>query len=429
MTIRKTGIPLALGAVGLLAAAGLLRQRGSLASDPKARTQHFRRLLEPSSGAAEAERQFARRRLAETEAEAGQDRKGRAPGVPPRPTPTQDQPREMKRGSIVGRWYNGRGHERYNIVIDGVPNGGGYIANKDLAISEFDRTVREMMAYGKYNKVELRARVPAIRGQIDPRKDHLLMDVEWQRHDGLDKLFDKIFLLMTLSQRSLWPKGLDPRDRGGPFILNGDEVWSQALRVLVEMHPFRHKSKRLRDISWVHPVTLGLVGEFDYNNNELWPMLHVQKPEGNRQTWAAVFIDDDDQDNNRMLHLGTNPLMLYEAIENMKREMPGRRFWVELIPSYTVRYADRSRASSLPGMGEAPGEAPGATPVPTSPAAVHTLLPAPVQVYRERVEAIRDRCQRNESLLETASWNDVLRLIDNEAEYEEWFDGALKRHK
>ena len=419
---KDSGLPFALGAAGLLAAAGLLRQRGSQASNPKARMQHYRRLLEPGSGAAEAERQFARRALAEAEAaEREQAREGRSPGGPPRPQSAQSAPREMKRGPHVGPWFNGRGYERYNIVMDGVPNGGGYLVNRPLAIMEFDRTVGEMMATGRYNKVELRARVPGIQGQIDPREDHLLMNVKWQRHDKLDSLFDKIFLLMMLDKRSLWTDGLDPRDRGGPFILNGTKAWEQALRVLVELHPFRSWSDRICDISWVHPFTLGLVREADPKRNELWPMQRVLKPGKSRQTWAVAFMDHDDPNNNRMLHLGSNPLMLYEAIENIKREMPGRRFWVDLIQSYTVRYADRVEPGSLPGPSAAPGSTPSAV--------VHTLLPAPVLVFRERIEAIRDKCQRNDLLLETMSWDDVLRLIDNEAEYQGWFDEAAKRHK
>ena len=65
------GSTYAIGAAAVLAAAGLWLRRGSAASDPAGRARHLRNLLQPSSGASDAERVTAKRKLAELEAAHG----------------------------------------------------------------------------------------------------------------------------------------------------------------------------------------------------------------------------------------------------------------------------------------------------------------------------------------------------------------------
>ena len=65
------GSTYAIGAAAVLAAAGLWLRRGSAASDPAGRARHLRNLLQPGSGASDAERVTAKRKLAELEAAHG----------------------------------------------------------------------------------------------------------------------------------------------------------------------------------------------------------------------------------------------------------------------------------------------------------------------------------------------------------------------
>ena len=90
-TKENDGSPYAIGAAAVLAAAGLWLRRGSAASDPAARARHFRALLQSDSGASEAERGTARRKLAELEAKYGlqpEPQASRPSSPPPRPTRT-----------------------------------------------------------------------------------------------------------------------------------------------------------------------------------------------------------------------------------------------------------------------------------------------------------------------------------------------------
>jgi hypothetical protein len=65
------GSHLAIGVAAAFVAVTALSRRGSQASNPEARAQHFQRLLDPVSGASEAERQFARKHIAKMKASAG----------------------------------------------------------------------------------------------------------------------------------------------------------------------------------------------------------------------------------------------------------------------------------------------------------------------------------------------------------------------
>lgn len=90
------GSTYAIGAAAVLAAAGLWLRRGSAASDPAGRARHFRALLQPGSGASEAERDTARRKLAELEAKYDlqpEPQASRPSSPPPRPTrPSRYEP-------------------------------------------------------------------------------------------------------------------------------------------------------------------------------------------------------------------------------------------------------------------------------------------------------------------------------------------------
>lgn len=441
-TRNDNGIPLALGAAGLLAVAGLLRKRGSLASDPETRAQHLRRLLEPGSGVSEAEQDLARRSL-----EAMQTQTAGPPGRPDKSSGPSGLT-EMKRGRLVESYRRGTNHPVYNIVEDGVPDGGGYLVHPEFADQEFYGVVAEDAPRSGVELVEQRERVVALTGRTARYKGDLLTDVEWVRHPGLDSLSDKIFLLNTLSDYSkARDKGgrdyLKPGDLGGPFNIGAGivvrsnlDLWTAALNVLMQMHPLSSSGQGAEDLrredsaSNIGRPRLGNTlkilptGESD----PVWSLMKdtSSNASDNRQTWAVVFLDTEDSQYNRMYHLGSSPLVwlkLAEAIELVKAEMPDRHFFVEVIQSYTVKRATRPTGRTKNSDGARR----------TKPLVVRKLLPAPVQIYRNNIERVKDLTARVDLSFTGAPkaglWNEVLRLIDEEGDHEEWFRKALERHK
>jgi hypothetical protein len=61
------------------------------------------------------------------------------------------------------------------------------------------------------------------------------------------------------------------------------------------------------------------------------------------------------------------------------------------------------------------------------PYTINRELPAPVHVYRQMVDLVRDReIMSGDNSNKVEQWNDVIRLIDNEEDYDDWFTKALQ---
>jgi hypothetical protein len=233
-----------------------------------------------------------------------------------------------------------------------------------------------------------------------------LVDVDWKRHPALTSLSEKIFLLMTLSGRSKWGK-LNPWAQGGPFKFH--EVWSEALRVMMDMHQLSASRDRAADVRRSRPETLKIVSVYD--EDQLWPLMQLDSSES-RQTWVAAFHDRNNWVYSREYDLGHDPMNLYVAIEKIQAEMPDRQFSVQVVQSCTVIRAEDKFLADPNAAG----------PMPSRKFSIRKILSAPVQIYRSKIEQARD-----ESPGHGDEWSEVLRLIDHEGSYDDWFIEAFRR--
>jgi hypothetical protein len=398
MISRNNGIPLALGAAGLLAAAGLLRKRGSLASDPKARAQHFRRLLEPGSGAAEAEQDFARRSL---------ELIGK-----------QKKPPSLK----IEEWglpIGGSKHHTFQVCVDGKQVTGRGVVNPRSAKGEFDTAVRQCQRrFDPSSQPVVELRESQIVYSVQPTwdGDGPALPIGWWHKDStLEDLWKKLWQL-TLIEAAWDDSHVEPEFADCPFDMSGGlSVWMDTLVAFdgygdsgyTFVAPTKWSSKD-RDFRPYPEET----------RPTLWFSRKVNPDtDGHRQSWTLLVADREryyTSDVIRKVDLGSDPMNIYDALFLFEDELRRKRPLAAYLEyGYTVKRYGPNNILSLPsrksGIAKAEREE----------SIVREILHPAVETLRRDVSKL---AASSSGAAQDRLRSVVIPFLSNAHAYDEWFD-------